>query len=60
FDAFLIIKFLNFSHQKYYKKKPIVEMCYVLINSIDYKRDTSELKMLNEAELLKLYRELDD
>ena len=54
FDAFRVIKFLNWSHEKYYKKEAIFNA------SIQYLEKTNAIRNFSEIEELLMYlRELD-
>ncbi len=59
FDAFTIIKYLNFSNANYYNKMQLKEMCCILISKIEYQKNTAEIENLNDRELLQLFREIE-
>jgi hypothetical protein len=54
FDAFRVIKFLNYSHNGYYDKKPISEEALKLLNTLDIHTQPK-----TSIELLGIFRELD-
>ncbi|HEX2936214.1 MAG TPA: glycosyltransferase [Bacteroidales bacterium] len=54
FDAFSVIKFLNYSHSKYYSKKPVSEEALKLLNAIGIHTQPGSSK-----ELLEIFRRLD-
>ena len=54
FNAFRMVKFLNFSHEKQYEKSEIVEEAKTLAKRIEAQTNGNEVK-----ELLELYRKLD-
>lgn len=56
FDAFLLLKYLNFSNESYYSKKPVVEESTRLINAIKKGYRVGELDTVS---LLELYRGID-
>lgn len=54
FDAFRVIKFLNYSHSKYYNKTPISEEALKLLNVLGIYYQAA-----NSKELLEIFRKLD-
>jgi hypothetical protein len=54
FDGFMVVKFLNFSHKKYYKKVSIKEAVALFFMTVGYKSGNSSL-----PELLECFREKD-
>lgn len=54
FDAFRVIKFLNYSHNGYYDKKPISEEALKLLNTLDI-----HIQPKTSIELLGIFRRLD-
>jgi hypothetical protein len=54
FNAFRVIKYLNFSHETYYEKSEVVGEAQKLLQQLGYKSTTSE-----PAAQLQYYRELD-
>ncbi len=56
FDGFRVVKYLNFSHEKYFSKIPIVEATNTLISSAKYIKITPQK---NSKNLLLAMRQLD-
>ena len=54
FNAFRVIKYLNFSHQEYYEKSEITTEAILLAQKLGY-----HLSVQKPKELLEFYRELD-
>jgi len=54
FDGFMVVRFLNFSHQKHYKKIPVEHAVDLLFNE-----NNSTIRYKNSREMLKYFRELD-
>ncbi len=54
FDAFKLIRFLNISHTKFYKKQKVEVVSYKLLSLLGYKTDN-----LTQRHLLKFYRSLE-
>ena len=52
FDAFALLKYLNFAHEKYFQRKPIEEESILLANKIGLKLPSKP----NPADILKAYR----
>ncbi len=55
FNAFKIIKFLNFAHENYYKKIPAKQASYLLLKKLNIKIN----KLHTEKEILNIFREID-
>jgi hypothetical protein len=54
FDGFMVVKFLNYTHQRYYKRIPVKEAATEFLCKTEYLVDTMEVR-----DLLDLFRKLD-
>ncbi len=55
FDAFKLLKYLNFSHENFFQKKPAVEEAQRLLKLLLIEPTTA----INSREVLQIYRQLD-
>jgi len=54
FNAFVVLKYMNFSHEQYYQRKPIAEMAKIFLN----KYENINVNNLTTKELLLYFRKL--